>query len=137
MGVRLGGIRVCLQKKAITIQDALSAVDVAEAYFKRSRLHQEFYRFFDATVQIAEQHSINKSERGIDDAQLDIKKEVSLINFQLLLSYACDFLSGELESWFESQHMPPVLAMKSWKLIMEECLQWPWKTPATRMVNCE
>ena len=49
---------LALQKINISIQDALSAVDAAKAYYHRLRSEEEFNRFYDATVQIAEQHQI-------------------------------------------------------------------------------
>lgn len=109
-----------LQKKAITIQDALSAVDAAKPYFKRIRSHQEFDRFFDATVQIAEQHGTGKPElprnrrcparyqEGSESHQFPTARDY----YRHIYFEACDLLSGELESRFKSQHMPPVLAME-------------------------
>ena len=109
-----------LQMKAITIQDALSAVDAAKAYFKRISSHQEFDHFFDATVRLAEQHCIGKPElprnrrrparyqEGSESHQFPTTRDY----YRHIYFEACDLLSGELESRFESQHMPPVLAME-------------------------
>ena len=55
-------VSLVLQKRNISIQDALSAVDAAKAYYHRLRLGEEFNRFYDATVQIAEQHQIGLPE---------------------------------------------------------------------------
>ena len=109
-----------LQKKAITIRDALSAVDAAKAYFKRIRSHKEFDLFFDATIRIAEQHCIGKPElprnrrrparyqEGSESHQFPTARDY----YRHIYFEACDLLSGELESRFKSQHMPPVLAME-------------------------
>ena len=113
-------VSYALQKKAISIQDALFAVDAAKAYFKRIRSHQEFDRFFDATIQLAEQHGIDKPElprnrrrparyqEGSESYQFSTARDY----YRHIYFEACDLLSGELDSRFESQHMPPVLAME-------------------------
>lgn len=109
-----------LQKKTITIQDALSAVDAAKGYFKRIRSLQEFDHFFDVTVQIAEQHAIGKPElprnrrrparfqEGSETHQFPTARTY----YRQMYFEACDLLCGELESRFQSQHMPPVVAME-------------------------
>ena len=69
-GFRLARILFCvaeqvslvLQKKNISISDALSVVNAAQAYYHRLQSEEEFNRFFDATVQIAERHNIGKPE---------------------------------------------------------------------------
>ena len=55
-------VSFALQKKNISIQDALCAVDAAKAYFKRIRSDPEFNRFYDATVKISENYGIRKPE---------------------------------------------------------------------------
>ena len=51
-----------LQKKGISLSDALSAVGAAKAYYHRLRSEEEFDHFFDATVQFADKHNIGKPE---------------------------------------------------------------------------
>ena len=41
---------LALQKKNISIQDVLSAVDAAKAYYQRLRSEEEFNCFYDETV---------------------------------------------------------------------------------------
>ena len=53
-------VSLLLQRKDIAIQDALAGVETAKAYFKRLRSEDEFERFYDATVKLAEQLSINQ-----------------------------------------------------------------------------
>ena len=48
-----------LEKKTISISDALAAVDAAKAYYCRE---EEFNYSFNATVQIAENYNIGKSK---------------------------------------------------------------------------
>lgn len=51
-----------LQEKNITLQDALSAVDAAKAYYSRLRSDEEFDRFFGRAVSSAEEHKISGPE---------------------------------------------------------------------------
>ena len=44
------------------MQDALSAVDAAKAYYRQLHSEQEFNCFYDATVQNAEQHTFGQLE---------------------------------------------------------------------------
>ena len=53
-------VSLLLQRKDIAIQEALSGVDTAKAYFKRLRSEEEFERFYDASVQVAQQFSISQ-----------------------------------------------------------------------------
>ena len=55
-------VSLALQKRNISIQDALSAVDAAKTYYHQLRSEEEFNLFYDATVQIAEQHQIGLPE---------------------------------------------------------------------------
>ena len=67
-GLRLAHILFCaaeqvsfvLQKKDISLSDALSAVDTAKAYYHRLRSEEGLNCFFDATVQIADKQNIGK-----------------------------------------------------------------------------
>ena len=60
-GLRLGynlfsaaeNVSLTLQRKNISMQDALSAVDSAKQYFKRVRSEEEFNCFYDKTVSLA------------------------------------------------------------------------------------
>ena len=44
------------------MQEALSGVDAAKMYFRRLRSEEEFDRFYNASVEIAEQHPIGQPQ---------------------------------------------------------------------------
>ncbi len=108
-------VSLALQKN-ISIQDALSAVDAAKAYYQRLRSEEEFNRFYDATVQIAEQHTIGQPElpksrrrpsRFEDGAGPHVYPSARAY-YRHTYFEACDLLSAELEDRFEDQHIPSV-----------------------------
>ena len=55
-------VSLTLQKKNISIQDALCAVAAAKAYFHRLRSDEEFDHFYDTTVQVAKQYTISQPQ---------------------------------------------------------------------------
>lgn len=113
-------VSFALQKKNVSIQDALCAVDAAKAYFKRIRSEQEFNRFYDATVKIAENHCIGKPElpryrqrpARFDEGSSPHEFPDERAYYRHTYFEACDLLSGELERRFSDQHIPSVLAIE-------------------------
>ena len=113
-------VSLSLQKKNISIQDALSAVNAAKAYFHRLRSEQEFDRFYDATVQIAEQHTIGQPElpryrrrpSRFEDGVGPHEYPSARAYYRHTYFEACDLLSAELEDRFEGQHIPSVVAIE-------------------------
>ena len=110
-----------LQKKNISIQDALSAVDAAKIYYHRLRSEEEFNRFYVATVQIAEQHTIGQPELPryrrrpprYEDGGEPHQYSSARGYYRHTFFEACDLLSAELEDRFEDQHIPDsVLAIE-------------------------
>ena len=107
-------------KKRTLIQDALSAVDAAKTYYKRIRSHLEFDRFYDASFQIAEQQGISKPELPrprrcpvrLEEGAEPHQYQTARAYYRHVYFEACDLRCGELESRFERQHMPSVLAME-------------------------
>ena len=55
-------VSLVLQKKSLTIQDALSTVDTAKAYYSRIRTDDEFDHFYESAMKDAEKHAIGKPE---------------------------------------------------------------------------
>ena len=91
----------------------------AKACYKRIRSYLEFDRLYDASVQIAEQQGISKPELPRPRRRPARLEEAEPHQYQNARAYyrhiyfeACDLLCGELESRFECQHMPSVLAME-------------------------
>ena len=113
-------VSLALQKINISIQDALSAVDAAKAYYHRLRSEEEFNRFYDATVQIAEQHQIGLPElpkyrrrpSRFEDGGRSHEYPSAKAYYRHTYFEACDLLSAELADRFENQHIPSVLAIE-------------------------
>ena len=113
-------VSLALQKKNTTIQDALSAVDAAKAYFHRLRSEKEFDYLYDVTVQIAEQHAIGKPElpryrrrpSRFEDGVGPHEYPSARAYYRHIYFEACDLLSAELNDRFKSQHIPSVLAVE-------------------------
>ena len=109
-----------LQKKNISLSVALSAVDAAKAYYHRLRSEEEFNRFFDATVQIADKHNIGKPEvprfrrrpSQFEDGSRPHEFPSARAYYRHTFFEACDLLSVELKDRFEDQHIPSVLGME-------------------------
>ena len=108
-------VSLALQKKNISISDALAAVDAAKAYYKK-----EFNCFFDSTVQIAEKHNIGKPElpryrrrpSRFEDGSNPHEFTSAKAYYRQIFFEACDLLSVELKDRFEDQHIPSVLAIE-------------------------
>lgn len=113
-------VSLLLQKKDIAIHEALSGVDTAKAYFSRLRSDEEFDSFYDATLKIAEQLSINQPvlprrrrcpsrlDDGAEPHQYSSPKEYH----RRMYFEACDLLITELEERFESQNVPTMLSIE-------------------------
>ena len=127
-GLRLAHILFCaaeqvsfvLQKKGISLSDALSAVDAAKAYYHRLRSEEEFNRFFDATVQIVDKQNIGKPEvpryrrrpSRFEDGSRPHEFSSARAYYRQTFFEACDLLSVELKDRFEDKHVPSVLVME-------------------------
>ena len=75
-------VSLVLQKKSISISDALAAVNAAIGYYNRLMSEEEFNCFFDSRAQIAESHNIGKPElpQDIGDVHHSSKMEAILIS---------------------------------------------------------
>ena len=113
-------VSVTLQKKNITLQDALSAVGAAKAYYSRLRSNEEFERFFSATVSAANEHKISGPElprcrcrpSRIDDGSMPHQYPNPKAFYRHIYYEACDLLSSEQEHRFQNQHISSVLAIE-------------------------
>ena len=109
-----------LQKKNISIQDALCAVDAAKAYFKRIRSVPVFNRFYDATVKISKNYSIRKPELPryrrcpvrFDEGSFSNQFPDPRAYFRHTYYEVCDLLSGELENRFSDQRISSVMSIE-------------------------
>ncbi len=113
-------VSLLLQRKDLTIQEALSGVGAAKAFFKRLRCTEEFDRFYDATVKAAEQFAISQPvlprqrrrpariEEGTSPHEYPSPREF----YRQKYFEACDLLIAELETRFENHQMPTVLSLE-------------------------
>ena len=113
-------VSVTLQKKNITLQDALSAVDAARAYNGRLRSDEEFERFFSTAVTAAAEFKIcgpelprcRRRPSRMDDGSMPHQYPNPKAFYRRIYFEACDLLSSELEHRFQNQHIPSVLAIE-------------------------
>lgn len=105
-------VSLTLQRKDITLQDTLCAVEVATAYYRRLRSEEEFDRLYDRTVVLADyRNGQPQLHLEIDEGRHGWMVEVLSIRFLLRklifarCTYfeACDLLSGALEERFSSE----------------------------------
>ena len=112
-------VSLALQKRNISIQNALSAVDAAKAYYHRLWLGEEFNCSYDATVKIAEQHQIGLPElpryrrrlSRFEDGGRSHEYPSAKAYYRYTYFEACD-LSAELADRFENQHILSMLAIE-------------------------
>ena len=110
-------VSLTLQTKNIALHDALSAVDAAKKFFKRTRSDETFDKFYDNLVSTARKHSIDEPELP-RQKQCPVHYENSS-NTHTPVSYyrkiffeACDVLHGELEQCYSSQHITSIIAIE-------------------------
>ena len=113
-------VSLAFQKKNMTLQDALSAVDAARAYYGRLRSDEEFDRFFSTAVSVANEHKISGPElprcrrrpSRIEDGSMPHQYPNPKAFYRHIYYEACDLLLSELEHRFQNQHIPSVLAIE-------------------------
>ena len=108
-------VSLTLQRKDITMQDALDAVETAKVYYKRLRSDEEFNRFYDGTVAMAEKHTIGQPQLPVwlDSGSAQHAYPTAKAYYRQLYFEACDLLAGALEERFSSQRISSVLAIES------------------------
>ena len=97
-----------LQKKNISIHDALSALEAAKAHFKRIR-KEEFDRFYAKALAFAEEH---KRPSRYDDESEPHYFSNEKQYYRKMYYEVCDLILGELEDRFNTLHLQPVLCME-------------------------
>ena len=89
-------------------------------YYHRLRSEEEFSRFYEATVKIAEQNTIGQPElpryrrrpSRFEDGAGPHQYASVKVYYRHLYFEACDLLTTELVDRFEAQHVPSVLAIE-------------------------
>ena len=113
-------VSLVLQKKSLTIQDALSTVDTAKAYYSRIRTDDEFDHFYEGAMKDAEKHAIGKPElpqyrrrpSKLDDGAPPHQFPSAKAYFCHIYFEACELVSTELERRFDHQHIPSIVAIE-------------------------
>lgn len=127
-GLRLGyhlfgaseNVSLTLQRKNISLQEALAAVKTAKSFYRRMRSHEEFIRFYTESVKIAKDLKIGepvlqrqrRRPQRYEDGSLPHSHPTIEDHYRSIYYEACDLLSGELERRFENQHVPVVLSIE-------------------------
>ena len=111
-----------LQAKDTTLQQALSSINLASAFYRRQRSDEEFKRFYDDVVEEAQQLAIGKPQLPRyrrPPARIDSGSHPRCFSsprdyYRHLYFEACDLLLRELTDRFDQQELlPPVLGLES------------------------
>ena len=111
-----------LQDKNTTLQEALSSVKLAPAFYKRQRADEAFDLFYDGVLKSAEELGVDKPELpryrraprrvdcGSNPHQFSSPKEY----YRSLYFEACELLIQELQDRFDRKEiLPPVKALET------------------------
>ena len=113
-------ISLVLQNNSLTIQDALSTVNTAKAYYCPIRTDDEFDHFYDGAMKDAEKHAIGKPvlpryrrrPSKLDDGALPHQFPSAKAYFRHIYFEACELMPTELERRFDHQHISSVVAIE-------------------------
>uniref|UniRef100_A0A1X7TXD7 Uncharacterized protein n=1 Tax=Amphimedon queenslandica TaxID=400682 RepID=A0A1X7TXD7_AMPQE len=109
-----------LQRKDITLSEALTAVESAKSYYQRIRLDDTFMKFYCSILTEAQSYNIKSPElpryrkhlarylSGTDQHRYSSPKEYHRHQFY----EACELLYGELVTTFDSELVSPVLSIE-------------------------
>ena len=112
----------CLQGKDTSLQEALSAVNLASGFYRRQRTDEAFGLFYDGVVQNAEDLTVGsprlpryrRAPARIDDGTSPHRFASPRDYYRSLYFQACDLLLRELEDRFDQKELlPPVLALEN------------------------
>ena len=110
----------CLQAKNTSLQEALSAVNLASGFFKRQRTDEAFNVFYDGVLDLATKLYIGsphlpryrRAPARLDDGSAPHQFDSPRSYYRSQYFQACDLLIGELEERFDQKELQPVLAME-------------------------
>ena len=115
-----------LQGKDTTLQEALAAVNLAKAFYKRQRTVEAFCRFYDQVLETAEMVEIagpelpryRRTPARLDDGSQPHRYATPKDYFRHQYFQACDLLTRELEDRFQQRDLlPPVISLE--KLLLK------------------
>ena len=111
-----------LQAKDLSLQEALSAVNLAKSFYERQRNDQAFKSYYDKAVRTAQELQIEepklpryrRAPRRLDQGSRPHQFATPMEYFRQQYNEACALLIGELNDRFEQRNLlPPVLALES------------------------
>lgn len=111
-----------LQTKDLSVQEAVSSVNVIKQFYKRLRRNEEFDRLFDSTVAHSKNLRISepqmpryrKAPRRLDEGSQPYRYSTAKKYLRCQYFEACDLLVNDIESRFEEKEfMEPVLAIEA------------------------
>lgn len=111
-----------LQGKDTSLQEAISAVNLAKKFYRRQRTEEAFSQFYDKVVDAANELDIAKPQlpryrrapRRLDDGSQPHQYNGPKDFFRHQYFQACDLLLQELEDRFEQrQLLPPVISLEN------------------------
>ncbi|XP_035690920.1 zinc finger MYM-type protein 1-like [Branchiostoma floridae] len=109
-----------LQKKDLSVQEAMDSVETLKKYYRRQRTEESFDAFYASTVEKARELNIDepvlpryrRQPRRLDDGS-DPHRHACPKDFHRLVYFqACDLLIGELTERFNQEFLKPVVAME-------------------------
>ena len=114
-------LSITLQGKDTTLQEALSAVNLTKAFYKRQRTDEAFHRFFADVVRMAREVNIGDPQlsrhrrvpRRLDEGSQPHRYDSPEDYHRHLYYQACDLLQQELEDRFDQQLLQPVLSLEN------------------------
>jgi len=111
-----------LQAKDLSLQEALSAVNLAKSFYERQRNDQTFKRCYDKVVHKAKELQLGepvlpryrRAPRRLDQGSTPHRFATPMEYFRQQYYEACNLIIGELNDRFEQQNLlPPVLALET------------------------
>jgi len=111
----------CLQSKDTSLQEGLSAANLASAFYRRQRRDEAFNLFYDGVVKVAEDLAIGQPQlpryrrppARKDDGSRPHHFSTPQDYYRQLYFQACDLLLRELDDRFNQDELAPVLALES------------------------
>lgn len=113
-------LSLTLQKRDISLQDACTAVEAAKSFYQRIRSESNFNKFYDESISLASNHSINlpvlpryrrlppRYENGSEQHRYVTPKDYHRHQYYEI----CDLLYGELNDRFQNQICSPIIAIE-------------------------
>jgi hypothetical protein len=114
----------CLQAKDLSVQEALSAVNLASRFYRRQRTDESLDKFYDGVLEMATDLSVNsprlpryrRAPSRLDDGCPPHQFSSPRSYFRSIYFEACDLLLRKLEDRFDQQQS--YLHFWHWKVLL-------------------